>query len=168
MLRRLRGSLGWPLILVLTGATALTGSLAWSAATATPPTFHGCYVLGKKGSFRIVALKTKCRKGERTMTWNQLGPRGLRGLAGTRGATGAAGARGATGLAGATGARGAAGAPGAAGAAGAAGPAGLGLTRPGVHHHHGRRRREHGIGPDVTVGSDGLRSSPTPTTRTTP
>src|SRR3954469_21043464 len=110
MLRRLRGSLGWPLILVLTGATALTGSLAWSAATAAPPTFHGCYVLAKKGTFRIVGPKVKCRKGERAMTWNQLGPRGLRGLTGARGTTGTTGARGATGLTGATGARGPAGA----------------------------------------------------------
>jgi hypothetical protein len=153
MLRRLRGSLGWPLILVLTGAAALTGSLAWSAATATTPTFHGCYVLGKKGTFRIVALKTKCRKGERTMTWNQLGPRGLRGLAGVRGATGATGARGATGLTGATGARGA---TGAAGAAGAAGPAGLGLSRRGFAVTTLDATGNVGNGPSITIGSDGL------------
>src|SRR4051794_27387486 len=102
MLRTLRGTLGWPLLLGL-GVAVLTASLAWSASTATPKVFHACYVTAKKGTFRIITPKGKCRKGETTITWNQIGPRGLRGLRGLTGARGATGAAGARGLTGSTG-----------------------------------------------------------------
>src|SRR3954449_3852536 len=59
-----------------------------------------------------------CLKGERRISWNVRGPRGVRGLAGP------AGAQGAQGPAGAQGAQGSAGAQGPAGPAGQQGPAG--------------------------------------------
>jgi hypothetical protein len=60
----------------------------------------------------------KCKKGDKKLSWSQVGPRGATG------ATGAPGPRGATGAIGATGASGTPGAPGGAGAPGTDGKVG--------------------------------------------
>jgi hypothetical protein len=73
----------------------------------------------------------KCKKGDKKLSWSQVGPRGATGRSG---ATGAVGPRGVTGATGATGAAGAAGAVGPIGpseafnATAASGPADIGLS----------------------------------------
>src|SRR4051794_40865105 len=53
------------------------------------------------GALRIVAAKTKCKKTEKRITWNQ---KGVRGTAGPAGAAGTAGGTGPAGTAGTAGA----------------------------------------------------------------
>src|SRR5689334_20655338 len=69
------------------------------------------------GSVRIVAVGTKCKRGEVKIAW--VGAAGPPGRTGVTGATGATGAEGAEGLDGAPGARGVSGATGLRGATGA-------------------------------------------------
>jgi hypothetical protein len=71
----------------------------------------------KTGVMRYIS-KGKCKKTERALSWNQMGPQGLAGNAGAKGDTGAAGAKGDTGAAGAAGAAGDMGASGTEGAKG--------------------------------------------------
>jgi hypothetical protein len=118
-------------LLVLMGiAAAVTFSLAATAADAKPKVIRAC--VAKKGGVRIVGVMTRCKRGEKLLTWNQVGLQGpsgqsVTGNVGPQGPQGPVGATGATGPAGATGPTGAQGPQGdigATGATGATGPTG--------------------------------------------
>jgi hypothetical protein len=64
------------------------------------------------GDARIVSAKTRCKKGERRVSWNRRGPRGLRGAVGRSGPAGPKGDPGAPGAQGPKGDAGAQGPPG--------------------------------------------------------
>jgi len=102
----------------VTAALAVAGVLALAAAgyaaSTGAGTIHAC--AGRHGG--ALRLAGRCRRGERAVSWQTLGPQGARGP------TGPAGAAGATGPAGAAGPAGATGATGPAGATGPRGPAG--------------------------------------------
>jgi hypothetical protein len=66
------------------------GGAAW-AASSSPKTIHACFKT-RGGSLRVAA---HCKRGERSLNWNQVGPQGLKGA---KGASGSKGARGSTGL----------------------------------------------------------------------
>lgn len=99
MHRALTGLRRWPVVLValLVLGVASVGSLAAVSASSTIST---C-VKKKGGSIRIVSARARCRRGEKALSWNAIGPAGPRGL---RGFTGAKGPTGATGSAGSNGA----------------------------------------------------------------
>jgi hypothetical protein len=97
----LAGFRRWPIAVVALLALGVA-SVASLAAVSGGSTIAAC-VKKKGGSIRIVRGSTKCRRNERLLTWNTIGPagpRGLRGFNGTRGPTGATGAAGAAGAAG--------------------------------------------------------------------
>jgi hypothetical protein len=79
-------------LICATAAVSLFLTVVASAAGAT--TIYTC-VSKKSGAMRIVSAKTKCRHGERKLSWNAAGPAGP---AGATGATGAAGKQGASGV----------------------------------------------------------------------
>jgi Collagen triple helix repeat (20 copies) len=117
--------------LILIGVlVAVTFSLSASAANTTvkakQKVVRAC-VTKKNGDIHIIGAKARCKRGQKLLTWNQVGVKGPSGqsAAGGTGPRGPAGPTGATGPAGATGAKGDAGATGAKGDAGATGPAGL-------------------------------------------
>jgi collagen triple helix repeat protein len=88
--------------------------VSWAAQPAKTGAVRACY---KKtnGTLRLPSKGKRCRKAERTLSWNHHGPRGTRGrtgisgLAGAGGRTGDVGTVGATGLDGQTGLTGATG-----------------------------------------------------------
>jgi len=103
----------------MTAATiiALLATLA-VASQATAATYYAC--VKKGGAAHVFTKKPKCRKGERKLSWNAVGPPGLNGangVNGANGATGATGKNGTNGLAGKNGERGEEGATGPAGVA---------------------------------------------------
>ena len=55
----------------------------------------GCYKK-KKGTLRVISSEKKCKKSERTITWNQQGPKGGQGVQGVQGLKGDAGQNAAT------------------------------------------------------------------------
>ena len=85
--------------LILAAALAAAVALAFlinSVATGADSRIHAC--VGKKsGAVRIVAAGKRCKKGERRVTWQRVGPVGAPGTAGSDGATGPQGATGTTG-----------------------------------------------------------------------
>jgi hypothetical protein len=102
---------------LLGGSTALaTGSATSSDAT----TITAC----QKKFLRVVSDASKCRAGERVVTWDKEGAVGPAGPAGPPGPPGPAGPKGDTGPAGANGPAGPAGPAGPSGPAGPAGPVG--------------------------------------------
>jgi hypothetical protein len=91
-----------PLVVVGVVALAACGS-GWAvAATAGSPLIRAC-ANKRTGALR---LGTRCRRNERRVTWNQIGPRGATGPRGRSGAVGRTGGTGATGATGAAGAQG--------------------------------------------------------------
>ena len=75
-------------------AALLAASTGWAvAATSTSPVIRAC-ANKKTGALR---LATKCRKSERSLSWNKEGLPGHQGPTGTVGAVGATGAAGAKG-----------------------------------------------------------------------
>lgn len=131
---RLMGSTLARCTLVSAIALPLAGAVAHATAAAGAGGGSGliavCY--GKSGVPRIVTSSpARCSKGERSLSWNQQGPRGLDGAAGPQGPKGDTGAAGLPGAKGDTGAAGAIGPAGSAGAIGPSGPAGaVGPTGP--------------------------------------
>jgi hypothetical protein len=127
-----------PLLLigVLVAVTfSLTAGAANTTANAKQKVIRAC-VTKKNGSVRIIGAKTRCKRGQKLLTWNQVGVKGPsgqgvtgnlgpQGPAGPTGATGAAGATGATGAKGDTGTTGPAGQAGAKGDTGATGASGV-------------------------------------------
>jgi len=85
----------------LARAAALTGVLALSlalfASAADGASIYTC-VNKHSGSARFVGSKTKCRRSERRVSWNTMGPAGPAGPSGASGAPGAPGAAGASGV----------------------------------------------------------------------
>jgi hypothetical protein len=72
-------------------AALVLGATGWALA-ATPSSskvLHGCY--GKRTGILRVVSGTKCRKGEKAISWNQKGPQGLQGRQGPMGNPGPAG-----------------------------------------------------------------------------
>ncbi len=66
------------------------GALAVVRAPSRTGRISACFV-ARSGHIRLVNSTTRCRRGERKLTWNQRGPAGVRGPAG---ATGRAGSKG--------------------------------------------------------------------------
>jgi len=97
-------------VALLALGVASVGSLA---AVSGGSTVSAC-VKKKGGSIRIVSARARCRKGEKSLSWNAIGPAGRQGPRGFAGARGFVGARGPTGATGATGSTGSAGSNGAA------------------------------------------------------
>ncbi|CAN5159671.1 hypothetical protein BH20ACT13_BH20ACT13_20320 [soil metagenome] len=107
--------------LVALGLAGGAAALATGSATSrSQDTITAC----QKKFVRIVSDASKCKAGERVVTWSKHGQVGPAGPAGPAGETGPAGARGPAGPAGPAGAVGPAGPVGPAGAVGPAGPAG--------------------------------------------
>jgi hypothetical protein len=77
----------------------LLGGVTWAAVGTGGPPIHSCYSK-RTGALRIA---TRCKRSERTLTWNKFGaqgPSGRNGAKGSNGANGLPGAVGATGPAG--------------------------------------------------------------------
>lgn len=72
---------------------AVSGGMAIAADSPNGPVIKAC-ADKKTGALR---LASKCRRSERSIRWNQIGPQGPAGLAGPTGAGGASGAAGQTG-----------------------------------------------------------------------
>ncbi len=79
-----------------TAVLATAGAFGIAALAMAPQsqasTIYAC--VKKSGTPRIVSKKTKCKKGEKRLSWSTQGPAGKNGAAG---ATGSAGAKGETG-----------------------------------------------------------------------
>ena len=103
-MRTIRQYLTYPNVAATVAVFLGAGAAAW-ASTASNPTIHACYKR-HGGALRIAG---RCKRGEKAISWNQLGP------AGPRGATGKTGAAGKNGVAGKTGPEGKPGTPAAAG-----------------------------------------------------
>ena len=85
------------------------GGLAVAATSSKPALIRAC-ANKKSGALR---LASKCRRGERSVSWNKEGIQGLPGATGATGATGKEGLQGKQGLPGLKGTRGEEGLPGA-------------------------------------------------------
>jgi hypothetical protein len=75
------------LIVSLLALVFAMGGFAMAAIPDSSGVFHGCYKK-KKGTLRVVSSSRKCKKSERSISWNQ------KGQAGANGANGATGAKG--------------------------------------------------------------------------
>lgn len=67
-----------------------------SAPQADAATIYAC-VKKKDGAVRIVSRSARCKRSEKKISWNSVGPAGKNGLPGAPGAKGETGARGETG-----------------------------------------------------------------------
>ncbi|HTE63254.1 MAG TPA: type VI secretion system tube protein Hcp, partial [Solirubrobacteraceae bacterium] len=103
-----------------TVAAVGAGSAIAVAAGGPGDTIKGCY--RSNGTLRIA---DHCRKGEKAISWNRVGPAGPAGATGPTGARGEAGATGPAGPQGAQGETGATGSQGPMGPAGPQGPPGV-------------------------------------------
>jgi hypothetical protein len=100
------------LVVAFAALLAASGGLA-VAASSSSPVIRAC--ANKKTG--VLRLARKCRRNERPVSWNQIGPQGSQGSRGLRGATGS------------TGATGTPGAPGARGPEGPQGPGAISLSQ---------------------------------------
>ena len=73
---------------------AVSGGLAIAATSPSGTVIGACANKKQTGALRLAG---KCRRNERSIRWNQIGPQGPRGLAGPTGASGASGTAGQTG-----------------------------------------------------------------------
>jgi hypothetical protein len=83
-----------PRAVALVGVLTLCG-LAF-VSTASAATVYAC-VKHNTGTARIVTSRTKCRHGERRLSWNSVGPAGSAGPGGATGSAGSEGKPGANG-----------------------------------------------------------------------
>jgi len=76
-------------VLAAAGALALTGAAIPAIATATsaPVVYNACVTI-RTGAIKIVSAATRCAAGQRKISWNKVGPRGLTGLQGPIGQQG--------------------------------------------------------------------------------
>lgn len=81
---------------------AVGGGWAIAASTTSSATIRAC----ANNSTGVLRLAASCKRGERPVSWNTVGPRGRRGLQGIQGAKGATGSTGSAGPAGAQGPKG--------------------------------------------------------------
>jgi hypothetical protein len=107
------------------------GGLAVAAVPGPSGVIRGCYSRST-GALRVLRKATKCKHGERPLSWNQQGPPGADGARGSDGAPGASGADGAPGAPGTPGTPGSPGSPGSPGASGFGGTIPVGVTVTGV------------------------------------
>src|SRR4051794_13822510 len=105
----------------------ISGTAYATGLTSSATTIRAC-AAKSNGALRAVNARTPCRKGERRLTWNTVGRRGVAGVQGPAGIAGGPGPAGPQGPAGPAGPGGPAGPVGPAGTPGAA--AVLGLTYP--------------------------------------
>jgi hypothetical protein len=142
-----------PSVVVVAVALLICGATGYAAAQqatdSAAKTIRAC--AQKKGG--ALRLASKCRKGERRVTWAQ---------AGLRGSQGATGATGAAGTPGKDGAGGAAGPPGPGGSAGANGVDGTNGTNgtPGVNGNTTGETLFASAGPGSNVGTGPCAASP--------
>jgi len=78
------------LIISLMALVLATGGFAAAAIPDSSGVVHGCYKK-KKGTLRLVS-GSKCKKSEKSISWNQKGANGANGAAGAKGDKGDAGA----------------------------------------------------------------------------
>jgi hypothetical protein len=109
---------------LVVGALLTSGIIGHAIPSSTTHTITAC--VKSTGATRVIDYQAgkRCVKGEKTVSWNQTGPRGLTGLRGIAGASGSDGAAGPAGANGAAGPVGPPGADGAQGPQGATGPSG--------------------------------------------
>ena len=91
-MRAIRQHLTYPKIAATLAVFLAAGGAAW-AATGSGATIHACYKK-RGGALRIAS---RCKRGEKALSWNQIGPRGAKGTAGKAGARGATGLQGPSG-----------------------------------------------------------------------
>lgn len=103
-------------------AAAMLGTTAASATVTADGEIYACKT--RAGYFRQVNMTTKCKPGEKKVSWNQSGPMGPMGPTGQAGQDGANGKDGAAGPQGPKGDKGLTGNVGPAGLKGDAGPTG--------------------------------------------
>lgn len=96
---------------VATAVIVLAFAGSTSATTKASGKIYAC-VKKTSGAVRVVTATTRCRSGERKLSWNSAGARGAAGTPGPPGARGPTGLRGPQGVQGAKGDRGATGATG--------------------------------------------------------
>ncbi|MCW3056753.1 MAG: Collagen triple helix repeat protein, partial [Solirubrobacterales bacterium] len=86
-------------------AVAATAALALAALPAAPradaATIYACFKK-RTGAFRIVGKRSICRRGERKLSWNLVGPQGPSGPGGATGPPGPNGVNGVNGVTGFT------------------------------------------------------------------
>lgn len=101
----------------------MAGGAAWAVAAGGIPgsdgVIHSCYA-DNNGQLRVVTSEADCRASERSLDWNQQGPKGDTGAQGPQGPAGPQGPQGEDGPQGPAGPQGATGPQGPAGPAGAA------------------------------------------------
>src|SRR5215471_18020943 len=68
-------------------ALVAVGIPALAAVTTSTVTYYAC-VTNSTGAIKVVGKTTVCGAGKHKISWNNIGPRGPRGLQGPRGATG--------------------------------------------------------------------------------
>lgn len=142
-------------VAIATAAAAVVGTMAWSGAIGESSSTVLSACVTDSGAMRMIdpATGATCRKSERLVSWNQVGPAGPEGAGGPAGPPGEAGAAGPKGDQGETGPAGAAGAAGAEGPQGAPGPAGP-QGAPGPEGPQGVPGPE---GPQGAAGAEGPR-----------
>ena len=84
------------LVLAMSG-----GAVAATGGFSSGGTLRAC--ANEEGAIRLLKPGKSCKKGQKTVSWNQTGPAGVKGAAGATGAAGASGATGAQGSAGSPG-----------------------------------------------------------------
>jgi hypothetical protein len=72
------------LIVSLMALVLAMGGFAVAAIPDGSGVFHACYKK-KKGTLRLVSSSSKCKKSERSVSWNQKGANGANGAAGAKG-----------------------------------------------------------------------------------
>lgn len=89
----------WAMAVPLAGAAAAVGAVASAAVPGPDGVIHAC--LNREGEVRIVdPAREQCRRHERSVSWNQVGPQGPAGPQGAPGPQGPAGPPGPAGSAG--------------------------------------------------------------------
>jgi len=86
-------------IAVVVGTTALLlagAGVAWASIADSSGVIHACYA--STGALRVIDSATaECKSTEKTLTWNERGPKGATGAAGPAGPAGPPGAPGVSG-----------------------------------------------------------------------
>ena len=90
-----RRAAGVAVVAALATGAVLAGN-AVSGTSTSASTIHAC-VHKKSGAARIVTARKRCKRTERRVTWNRVGPAGADGVAGATGPAGPAGPAGAPG-----------------------------------------------------------------------
>jgi hypothetical protein len=98
-MRQIRQHLTYTKLAATLAVFLAAGGVAWAASGISGNTIHACYK--KRGG--AVRIAGRCRRNEKGVSWNRVGPAGPRGGTGRTGKTGGTGATGAAGGQGATG-----------------------------------------------------------------